>query len=242
MHSQFGRGSESSILFKFGELTFHDASRQLMHHGVELRLSPQARRILRLLLLSWPATLSRDRLNEELWPSTFFCETTIDELVDELRVVLGSRKASAVRVIDRSSYVLSADVQRVSCPPLVAALVSAHGGHPLYEGENSVGRASDNAIVLNDVRISRHHASIAVFRGRAWLRDLGSTNGTSIGGHSIGASPVAISSSSRISFGTLSASVAFCGSSEAPADEDDEAEKPRPQGDRQLPIVGVPVW
>ena len=239
MHSQFGRGSESSILFRFGELTFHDASRQLMHHGVELRLSSQARRILRLLLLSWPASLSRERLNEELWPSTFYCETTVDELIVELRVVLGSRKASSVRVIERVSYVLSADVQRVSCPPLAAALVSAHGGHPLYEGENSVGRANDNSIVLNDVRISRRHASIMLLGGKAWLRDLGSTNGTFIAGRCIGVSPAAISSSSRISFGSLSASVVFCGSSEAPVDE---AEEPRPQRDEHRPIAGVPVW
>ncbi len=243
MNSQFERSNEFATLFKFGELTFHDASRQLMHHGVELRLSPQARSILRLLLLSWPRPLSRDRLEEKLWPSTFFCETSVEEIMHELRTVLDgeAREASSVQAIDRIGYVLSPDVQQVSCPPLAAALVSGLGRHPLYEGESSVGRAVDNSIVLNDDRISRHHAVITVFSGRAWLRDLGSMNGTFVAGHSIGVSLAPLSSRSSICFGSLSASIVFCGSSAAAAGERDP-ERERPREDNHRPIMGVPVW
>jgi pSer/pThr/pTyr-binding forkhead associated (FHA) protein len=42
------------------------------------------------------------------------------------------------------------------------------------------GREVDNDVVLNDVRISRHHAEIRMDHGRALLLDYGSTNGTLI--------------------------------------------------------------
>ena len=41
-----------------------------------------------------------------------------------------------------------------------------------------LGREVDNDLVLNDVRVSRHHAEIRMGHGRALLLDYGSTNGT----------------------------------------------------------------
>jgi len=42
----------------------------------------------------------------------------------------------------------------------------------------TLGRAADNAIVLDSPRISRHHAQIRLLPGEAVIEDLGSTNGT----------------------------------------------------------------
>jgi len=49
----------------------------------------------------------------------------------------------------------------------------------------SIGRAGDNAIVLDDDRISSHHAQILAGAGGFRLRDLGSTNGTLVQGERI---------------------------------------------------------
>jgi pSer/pThr/pTyr-binding forkhead associated (FHA) protein len=49
----------------------------------------------------------------------------------------------------------------------------AFEGRPL-----TIGRASDNGLVLRDGRASRHHARIDVRRGSLVLTDLGSTNGS----------------------------------------------------------------
>jgi hypothetical protein len=49
----------------------------------------------------------------------------------------------------------------------------------------TIGRATDNAVAIDDPRISRHHARIAP-RGRALvMTDLGSTNGTRVNGVAI---------------------------------------------------------
>lgn len=45
-----------------------------------------------------------------------------------------------------------------------------------------IGRALDNDIVLTDASVSRHHATIEAVNGSYKLRDLGSQNGTFIGG------------------------------------------------------------
>lgn len=54
-------------------------------------------------------------------------------------------------------------------------------------GSTTLGRAVDNDIVISDVSVSRHHATIAPQDGRFALRDLGSQNGTFVGGQPVGA-------------------------------------------------------
>jgi len=46
------------------------------------------------------------------------------------------------------------------------------------EGEATIGRDSDNQIVVDDTTVSGRHAAIEFRGGRWWLEDLGSTNGT----------------------------------------------------------------
>jgi hypothetical protein len=49
----------------------------------------------------------------------------------------------------------------------------------------TIGRASDNGLVIHDSRISRHHARLQVRRGTLVLTDLGSTNGSRVNGSRI---------------------------------------------------------
>jgi ABC transport system ATP-binding/permease protein len=51
----------------------------------------------------------------------------------------------------------------------------------------TLGRAVDNDIVVSDASVSRHHASIAPQDGGFALRDLGSQNGTFVGGQPVSA-------------------------------------------------------
>jgi len=49
----------------------------------------------------------------------------------------------------------------------------------------SIGTADTNDLILNDPMVSRRHCEIVVQADRYLLRDLGSTNGTSVGGTSV---------------------------------------------------------
>jgi hypothetical protein len=51
------------------------------------------------------------------------------------------------------------------------------GGRPL-----TIGRATDNGLVIHDSRVSRHHARLQARRGTLVFTDLGSTNGSRVNG------------------------------------------------------------
>lgn len=57
--------------------------------------------------------------------------------------------------------------------------------HLLEEGTTSLGRSNDVDIVINDVRISRHHITLHNHGDKVAIEDLGSTNGTYVNGHRV---------------------------------------------------------
>ena len=59
-------------------------------------------------------------------------------------------------------------------------LSAADGTHviPLESTPLTIGRGLNNDIILEDTRVSRHHAQLRYRARRFWVADLGSTNGT----------------------------------------------------------------
>lgn len=72
---------------------------------------------------------------------------------------------------------------------------------PLSEGENTVGRASNCAISLDDKSVSRQHALMTVRNGRVTLKDLGSSNHTYLNGTQVGRQEVEVPLGAVIRFG-----------------------------------------
>lgn len=48
----------------------------------------------------------------------------------------------------------------------------------LADGNWTVGRAADNAVVISEASVSTHHARLLLSPGEVIVRDLGTTNGT----------------------------------------------------------------
>jgi Protein of unknown function (DUF3662)/FHA domain len=55
----------------------------------------------------------------------------------------------------------------------------------LSPGSNIIGRGTDSDLQLLDQGVSRRHADVHIADGQATVYDLGSTNGTSVNGHSV---------------------------------------------------------
>lgn len=66
--------------------------------------------------------------------------------------------------------------------PVTPNIVWQGRPYSIMRSPTRVGRLADNDIVLNDKRVSRHHAEVLDRGGRWVLRDNGSTNGTAVNG------------------------------------------------------------
>lgn len=69
----------------------------------------------------------------------------------------------------------------VQAQPRARLLLSIPSGThviPLESTLLSIGRGLNNDIILEDTRVSRHHAQLRYRSRRFWITDLGSTNGT----------------------------------------------------------------
>jgi pSer/pThr/pTyr-binding forkhead associated (FHA) protein len=76
--------------------------------------------------------------------------------------------------------------QQLSSPPKVEApvayFVCDDSEYPLKEGTNTLGRRTDNDIVISDPFVSGSHADIEAVQGEVFFTDVGSTNGTLLNG------------------------------------------------------------
>ena len=70
----------------------------------------------------------------------------------------------------------------ISIPENVFLILEGSKAVPLDQLVFSIGRSHDNTLVLDDPRISRHHAEIRVLRDHFVLFDLNSSGGTYVNG------------------------------------------------------------
>jgi hypothetical protein len=101
-------------------------------------------------------------------------DTTMVVDIDTLPVILDEEE-------DDATMVLGQEAKR---PEISATLICTSGPHTgetvkLKSGITTIGRSSDNVIVLNkDKEISRHHAIVLQESGRFVVQDQNSLNGT----------------------------------------------------------------
>ena len=85
----------------------------------------------------------------------------------------------------RSTDTMVFTVPRPSAPSARLRVIPADGPEQLIDFDGTgltIGRASDNDVVLGDTRVSRHHARISGRRGTLVYADLRSTNGSRVNG------------------------------------------------------------
>ena len=64
--------------------------------------------------------------------------------------------------------------------------------YPLEEGEITIGRKTDNTILLDNPTVSSHHCVLTLAGTSCSLQDLDSTNGTRLNGRSVKGDPDAL--------------------------------------------------
>jgi DNA-binding winged helix-turn-helix (wHTH) protein len=184
------------VSVRFGRFVFDESRRELAEGGQPVALSPKAFELLAVLLRERPRALSKAELRDRLWPDTFVGETSLPRVVGEVRRALGDRAGEErlVRTVQRFGYAFVGDAveggggrgpDRVGGSDTGCALLWGERLLPLARGESFVGRDPECALTIPSGLVSRRHARIAVTGEGATLQDLGSKNGTLVGGRRV---------------------------------------------------------
>ena len=70
--------------------------------------------------------------------------------------------------------------------------------------EATIGRSRKCDIYINNQYLSKEHARVFLEKGKFYIQDLGSTNGTYVNGNPLGTHPVKLKDNDKISFGEIS--------------------------------------
>lgn len=198
------------MIYRFGGFAVDLRTRRLLRGDQELHLSPKAFQLLVTLIEHRAQAMSKADLQQTLWPSTYVVETNLAGLVREIRHGLGDSAETPVfiRTMHRFGYwfiapVSEDDVQADAAPPQVRYwLLWETRQVALGAGENILGRAPDAAVWIDAPGVSRHHARIRLEGLEASIEDLGSKNGTYLGGQAV-TSPVALNDGDQIRLGSV---------------------------------------
>ncbi len=173
----------------FNDFTLDSATRELRRGGEPLRISPKGFELLVRLTEASPRALSKREILELVWPGTFISEATLAALIAELRALLDddARKPRFIRTVYGFGYAFSAEVIAAgqTKSALVARLIWGGREISLSPGPNIIGRGNDSVAWVDDVSVSRHHARISISDTVSTIEDLGSKNGTFLGGKRI---------------------------------------------------------
>jgi DNA-binding winged helix-turn-helix (wHTH) protein len=170
---------------RFGHFLLDEAQRTLTRNGVEVHLTPKAFDLLIVLVAEAPRVLSKNELHRRVWPGTFVSDATVVGVIKELRRALdgGDEKGSSIRTVHRVGYAFARSVEHDRSVEQAWHWVVVSGRHvALKSGENRIGRDPASTVWLDAAGVSRHHARIVVAGPEATIEDLGSKNGTSVGG------------------------------------------------------------
>ena len=173
----------------FGDLTLDAKTRQLWRGRDELHLEPKAFELLEFLLERRPEAVSKRAIQERLWPDTFVSDASLTGLIAQIRQALGDdpKRPRFVRTVYGFGYAFSGATSPASSAGRQRHrpehwVVWERQAIALTPGENVLGRGADAVVRIDAPGISRRHARIVLAEGVATLEDLGSKNGTYLGG------------------------------------------------------------
>ena len=169
---------------RFGRFTLDFDRRQLVRDGEPIHVTPKAYELLAILIRERPKALSKEVLQQKLWPDTFVAEANLSNLIAELRKALEEprRNPAWIRTVHGFGYAFRDDA--VATPRSDAATPPAcwlewgRRRFRLPPGEHVIGRDVDAEVRLDASTVSRRHARVIVSDDGVWLEDFNSKNGT----------------------------------------------------------------
>jgi DNA-binding winged helix-turn-helix (wHTH) protein len=186
------------MTFRFGPCVLDEKTRELTVGAVVHHLTPKAYELLVFLLRERPRAVAKKVLHDRLWPDTFVTDVSLAKLISEIRSAIGDSSESPrwIKTVHRFGYAFigsahpSSQLTPHQTPTggITHWLAWSNRSARLRAGENVVGRGLDVAVRLESPKVSRRHARIVIQEAGATVEDLGSRNGTWVGGKRVVAS------------------------------------------------------
>jgi hypothetical protein len=199
-----GIGGGVGMIARFAPFTLDDGRRTLTRGGIDVHVTPKAFDLLVLLVSQTPRVVPKPELHRRLWPDSYVSDATLLGLVKELRRALDDEGApSRLRTVHRVGYAFAAALDPGPDARVDGArhwLVLADRSVVLSGGEHVIGRELSAAVCLGLAGVSRRHARVVVTGETAMLEDLGSKNGTKVGGRFV-SGPIALRDGDQIQIG-----------------------------------------
>jgi len=178
---------DRSVKYTFGTICLDTGGRTVSALSGPVHLTRKAFDLLVVLLEARPNAVSKDDLHARLWPDTFVAESSLQNLVHEIRQAIDApgTQTSWIRTVHGVGYSFCGDVRSSDTrfPPgqrdrILAWLVGESTRVPLRLGENVLGRGLEQETEIDLPTISRRHARIVATDDSTTVEDLGSKNGT----------------------------------------------------------------
>jgi len=171
----------------FGGCVLDLETRELRRGGSLVHLPPQVYRLLEILIERRPRVVTKNELDELLWPKSYVARSSLGRIVAELRDALGddAHESQIVRTVHAVGYAFCAEVVHMGAAPTSTVRVVLVWGQNIIEigeGEHTLGRGLDCQVRLDASGVSRNHAHITVASAATTIVDLGSKNGTWVNG------------------------------------------------------------
>ena len=203
----------------FSGCTLDLDARRLLRGTREIRLSPKAFELLKVLVEGRPSALTKAELLERVWPGVFVTDASLARVVTEVRQAFGDRprEAHIIRTVHGYGYAFAAEVEVDVPTPRTGALerscwlVTADRTFGLADGDHIVGREPGVSVWLDSPKVSRHHARVVVSGSAVTVEDLSSTNGTFVRDERI-SSAAALESGDTIKIGPFTLTFLVAGS------------------------------
>ncbi|HEV8659360.1 MAG TPA: FHA domain-containing protein [Thermoanaerobaculia bacterium] len=185
---------------RFGDFVFDAECVQLLRNGAPVHLSPKAFRLLEVLIAHRPAVVSKQQLLDDVWEGQIVEEENIKNLIAEVRKAMGD---NAIRTAHRRGYAFVADAGVTGRRSAASwFLTDGVDVHPI-RGSAVIGRGAEADIRVRSGSVSRLHARIVAGPAGVTIEDLGSKNGTVVGGARI-AHPTPVFNGDIITLGSVS--------------------------------------
>jgi DNA-binding winged helix-turn-helix (wHTH) protein len=186
-----------------GAFAFDAERRQLIGGGAVVALPSKEFELLSLLVARSPKAVSKDEIQDALWPCTTVAETSLTTLVKELRTKLGQEgREGPIRTVHGFGYALE-DLGAASAQTQPPRLLRGTAEISLASPELVLGREPGLPGTIDDASVSRRHARLRWDEAGVFIMDLGSKNGTFVRGVRV-SEPVALEDGDEVRLGLVS--------------------------------------